>query len=204
MLVILKRPLDNPSLPIYSEVVASLFAHVEPKLTREGREDMMATKADPKVVHSTFVLERNFSKPPAAVFAALSEPDKVRQWFTDEKTSETLEFSLRFAVGGTRRFAYRLGPSTPVAGMVIINDGHFQDIVPNERIVTATTMTSGDRRLEASLTTFELLPSEGGTDLICTVQGAFFEGLGPDPAGLIRAGWNGLLDRLVEAVRDGD
>ena len=61
-------------------------------------------------------------------------------------------------------------------------------------------MTSGDRRLEASLTTFELLPTNGGTDLICTVQGAFFEGLGPDPAGLIKAGWNGLLDKLVAVV----
>ena len=156
--------------------------------------------ADPKVIHSTFVLERKFSKPAPTVFAALSEPEKVRQWFTDEKNSETLEFSLRFAVGGSRRLVYRLGPTTPVAGMVIVNDGYFQDIVPNERIVTATTMTSGDKRLEASLTTFELLPSSEGTDLVCTVQGAFFEGLGPDPVGLIKAGWNGLLDKIVAVV----
>ncbi|HEY3707460.1 MAG TPA: SRPBCC domain-containing protein [Terracidiphilus sp.] len=155
---------------------------------------------DQKVIHSTFVIDRSFSKPAATVFAALSEPDKVRQWFTDPSTSETLEFSLRFAVGGTRRFVYRLGPTTPVAGMVIINDGHFQDIVPNERVVTATTMSSGDKRLEASLTTFELLPTDTGTDLICTVQGAFFEGLGPDPVALIKAGWNGLLNRLVDVV----
>jgi uncharacterized protein YndB with AHSA1/START domain len=158
--------------------------------------------AEPKVIHSTFVLERKFSKPAATVFAALSEPEKVRQWFTDEKNSETLEFSLRFAVGGSRRFVYRLGPTTPVAGMVIVNDGYFQDIVPNERIVTATTMTSGDKRLEASLTTFELLPGDGGTDLLCTVQGAFFEGLGPDPVGLIKAGWNGLLNKLAAVVNE--
>jgi uncharacterized protein YndB with AHSA1/START domain len=158
--------------------------------------------SESKVVHSTFVIERSFSKPAASVFAALSEPDKVRRWFTDEKTSETLEFSLRFAVGGTRRLVYRLGPNTPVAGMVIVNDGYFQDIVLNERIVTATTMTSGDRRLEASLTTFEIQATDGGSDLICTVQGAFFEGLGPDPAGLIKAGWNGLLDKLVAVVHE--
>lgn len=153
-----------------------------------------------KVLYSTFQLQRKFSKSAEAVFAALSKPEKVKQWFTDTRSAETLEFSLRFAVGGTRRFVYRLGPSTPVAGMVIINDGHFQDIVPNQRIVTATTMTSGDKCLVASLVTFELLPADGGTELLCTHQAAYFEGLGPDPEGLIKGGWNGLLDKLVEVV----
>ena len=156
---------------------------------------------DSKVLYSTFQLQRKFSKPAEAVFAALSKPETVKQWFAEGRSHETLEFSLRFAVGGTRRFVYRLGPNTPVAGMVIINDGHFQDIVPNQRIVTATTMTSNDRCLVASLVTFELLPADGGgTELLCTHQGAYFEGLGDDPEGLIKSGWNGLLDRLVEVV----
>lgn len=157
--------------------------------------------AEERVLHGTFQLERKFAKPPEAVFAALSEPELVRQWQTDPKNSEVLEFSLKFAIGGTRRFAYRLGPTTPVSGMVIVNDGHFQDIVPNQRVVTATTMASGDRRLSASLVTMELLPGkDGGTVLICTHQGAFFGGLGPDPEGMIKQGWNALLDKLVEVV----
>jgi hypothetical protein len=40
------------------------------------------------------------------------------------------------------------------------------------------------------------LPSEAGTDLIFTHQGAFFEGAdGPE---MREAGWRKLLDRLTE------
>ena len=37
-------------------------------------------------------------------------------------------------------------------------------------------MTLGDKRISAALVTIELLPTGKGTDLICTHQGAFFEG----------------------------
>ena len=59
--------------------------------------------ADSKVLYSTFQLRRNFKKPAEKVFAALSEPETVKQWFAEGRNHETLEFSLRFAVGGTRR-----------------------------------------------------------------------------------------------------
>ena len=35
----------------------------------------------PKVVHSTFVVERNFANPPQTVFAAFSDPAKARRWY---------------------------------------------------------------------------------------------------------------------------
>jgi hypothetical protein len=37
-------------------------------------------------------------------------------------------------------------------------------------------MTLGDRRISASLVTFEFLATREGTDLICTHQGTFLEG----------------------------
>jgi len=53
----------------------------------------------------------------------------------------------------------------------------------------------GDKIFSASLVTFEFLPSETGTDLIVTHQGAFFEGAdGPE---MREAGWRKLLDRLT-------
>jgi uncharacterized protein YndB with AHSA1/START domain len=161
---------------------------------------MMSTKVEPKVIHATCVVERSFPKSPANVFAALSEPEKVREWFGAGEHHEVAEFALKFAVGGTQRLAYRFKPGHPLAGKVLVNDGVFQDIVPNQRIVSASTMMIGDHRISTSLVTFELVPTDEGTDLICTHQGAFFEGAGPEPAKMREAGWNTLMDRLAAVV----
>ena len=59
-------------------------------------------------------------------------------------------------------------------------------------------MTLGDRRISASLVTVELLPTDEGTDLICTHQGAFFEGA--DGPQLREAGWRQLFERLAKEL----
>lgn len=161
---------------------------------------MIAARIEPKVVHATCVVERSFNKHPAAVFAALSDPEKVRQWYGEGPHHELVEFALRFAIGGTQRMTYRFKPGHPIAGKVLVNDGVFQDIIPGQRIVSASTMAIDGQRISASLVTFELLPTEKGTDLVCTHQGAFFEGAGPDPAKMREDGWKALLDRLVQIV----
>jgi uncharacterized protein YndB with AHSA1/START domain len=46
--------------------------------------------------------------------------------------------------------------------------------------------------------TFEMLPTEEGTELICTHQGAFLPG--SDGPKIREAGWNTLLDRLQAVV----
>ena len=128
----------------------------------------------PKVIHSTFTLERSFPKPPQAVFAALSDPAKLRRWFSGENQNDVQEFSVDFREGGEEHLRYRI-KGGPVAGQEITNIGRYQEIVPNERIVTAATMALEGKRFSASQMTFELLPTEDGTDLIFTHQGAFFD-----------------------------
>lgn len=161
---------------------------------------MIAAHTEPKVVHATCVVERSFAKPPARVFEAVSDPRIVREWYGAGEHHDLIEFALRFAVGGTQRMSYRFKAGHPLAGKVLVNDGVFQDIVPDQRIVAASTMTIDEMRISASLVTFELLPTEAGTDVICTHQGAFFEGSGPDPAKMREDGWNTLMDRLVRLV----
>ena len=153
-----------------------------------------------KTIHSTCVVERSFPKPPETVFAALSEPDKVRKWYGAGDNHDLIEFALKFAIGGTQRLTYRFKPGHLLQGVVLMNDGIFQDIIPNQRIVSASAMTLGDKRISASLVTFELLPTDKGTDLVCTHQGAFFEGAGPNPAKMREDGWNSLMDNLVRVV----
>src|SRR6266568_3809980 len=128
------------------------------------------------VIHSTFVIERSYPAKPERVFAAFADPSKKRRWFVESGGHEVQHFDMDFRVGGKECARFRFKEGTPVQGLVCTNDTSYQDIVPNRRIVHASTMTIGERRISASLVTIELLPTDAGTDVVCTHQGAFFEG----------------------------
>ena len=150
------------------------------------------------VIHSTFVIERRYPARPERVFAAFSDPARKRRWFAAGEEGELEEFTMDFRAGGKEYRRSRTGKSTPFPGTPLTNHTIYQDIVPNERIVIAYTMTLGDKRISSSQATFELLASEQGTNLIFTEQAAFFEGGdGPD---MRQQGWNALLDRLAKAL----
>jgi uncharacterized protein YndB with AHSA1/START domain len=153
----------------------------------------------PKVIHSTFTVERSFPKPPQTVFSALSDPAKLRRWFAGGDQNDIEEFSVDFRVGGEERLRYRL-KAGPVAGKEITNIGRFQEIVINERVVAARTMALEGKCFSASQVTLELLPAKGGTDLICTNQGAYFEM--PDGPRMLEAGWRALMDKLAAELAD--
>jgi uncharacterized protein YndB with AHSA1/START domain len=151
---------------------------------------------EPTIIHNTFVMERSYPKPPKTVFAAFADANKKRRWFAEGEGHELQEFQLDFRVGGTERLTYRLGAGTPVAGMIITNEGRYQDIVPERRIVTATTMDLGEKRILISLVTFEFLRTDTGTDLILTQQGTYLDGVNGLTPQMLEAGWRGLLDSL--------
>jgi uncharacterized protein YndB with AHSA1/START domain len=154
------------------------------------------------VVHSTFVIERDYAASPARVFAAFANPATKRRWFTEGKGSEVLEAIMDFRVGGreSTRFRFQGGPAgAPPKGTEIRNDTLYQDIVPERRIVFAYTMTIGDKRISASLATIELRSTGNGTHLVFTEQGAFFEGA--DGPRMREEGWRDLLSKLGEELR---
>lgn len=161
---------------------------------------MTTAQVEPKVVHATFVLERSFAKPAALVFAALSDPLKVRRWMGDSEASELIDFLCEFREGGKQILQYRMAPGTPIAGDIITNEARFQQIVMGERIVTASTMKRNGHVFSSSQVTFELVPTGQGTDLILTHQGAFFEGAdGPE---MRKQGWTALMNRLADVVNE--
>jgi uncharacterized protein YndB with AHSA1/START domain len=149
------------------------------------------------IVHDTFVLERSFTKPPEKVFAALSNADKKQHWY-GAGHNEPLTFKMDFRPGGVETATYRMGDKTPFPGAELAHEGRHLDIVPNKRVVIASTMALAGHRMSASLYSFELVPTAKGTDLIFTHQGAFFENAdGPE---MRKGGWNTLLDQLAKDV----
>ena len=161
---------------------------------------MTGTKVEPKVVHATNVVERSFSKPAGVVFAALADPNKIERWMGKDGHSELMEFHSEFHEGGRQILKYKMKQQTPIPGAVITNEGRFQHIVMGERIVTASTMKMDGRIFSASLVTFELVPTEKGTDLIITHQDSFFEG--SDGPKMREHGWNTLADKIAAVVNE--
>lgn len=146
------------------------------------------------VTHATFTLERTYDAPPAKVFKAFADPAIKRRWFVEGEGWEVEEFTPDFKVGGYERSRFRFRGGAPIR-----NDTTYHDIVPNERIILAYSMTIGDNRISASLATFQFKPSGTGTQLVFTEQGAFLDGL--DSAGPREGGWKELLDALSRALQ---
>ena len=156
----------------------------------------MKTMEERSVIHSTFVIERSYPATPERVFRAFADPTKKRRWFAEGDHHDVEHYEMDFRVGGRERARFRFKDGTPLKGIACTNDTSYQDLVPNRRVVFAYTMALGEKCISASLATVELLPSETGTDLIFTHQGAFFEGAdGPE---MREAGWRKLLERLTE------
>jgi uncharacterized protein YndB with AHSA1/START domain len=150
------------------------------------------------VIHNTFVIERSYPQPPATVFAAFADPAQKRRWFGEGHSHDVEEFTMDFRAGGSEHFRYRFREGTPFPGVELASDGHYHDIVPNQRIVTASSMAIGGKRISISLVTVELLPTATGTDLILTHQAAFFEGA--DGPQMREGGWRKLLDQLEKEL----
>lgn len=146
------------------------------------------------VVHRTLTIERTYPAAPARVFVAFADPATKRSWIAEGPGSEVEEFTLDFRIGGFERSRGRF-----VGGPMVRNDTLFLDIVPDERIVFAYTLTTGEVRTSAALTTVEMADDDGGTRLLLTEQVVFLDGV--DGSVGRERGWGGLLDRLGDAIR---
>lgn len=138
------------------------------------------------VKHATFVVERTYAASPARVFQAWSDVDSKAKWFSKPEIFE-------FRVGGRE---YSSGG--PPEGPVFTFDACFQEIVPEERIVYSYSLDSDDIRMSVSITTVELFPTESGTKLVFTEQGAFFDG--HDTPEIREHGTNEMLDALGKSL----
>jgi uncharacterized protein YndB with AHSA1/START domain len=138
------------------------------------------------VKHATFVVERTYPAAPERVFQAWADPIVKSKWFPKPDIFE-------FRVGG-REYSRGGPPDGPVFNF----DVCYQEIVPEQRIVYSYTLDSDDVRISVSITTIELIPADGGTKLVFTEQGAFFDG--HDTPEIREHGTNEMLNALGQAL----
>lgn len=156
---------------------------------------MATPSANQPAIHTSFIIDRSFAAPPAAVFQAWADPQAKRQW-SDCHADHTTHYSLDFRVMG--RETHRV--ADPARGEQLIEKVFF-DIVPQRRIVFAYDISLNGRRLSVSLATVEFTASAGGTRMLYTEQLAYLDGHQDLPQRV--QGTAQALDRLrlqVEAV----
>jgi uncharacterized protein YndB with AHSA1/START domain len=119
------------------------------------------------VKYATFTLDRGYAATPARVFAAWADPAAKARWFAGPSG----EHELDFRIGGRETSSGR-----PGGGPLLTFESHYHDIVPNERIVYSSTMSTSDGVTTVSITTVEFVPDGTGTRLVLTQQGTFLDG----------------------------
>ncbi len=132
----------------------------------------------------SLTLKRRFKAPPAQVFAAWTDPDKVKRWMGPGEI-KAVNAACDVRVGGR----YRWQMKTP-AGEDHDVGGIYREVVPNEKLVfTWAWKTSPERE---SLVTVLLKPDGDGTLLTLTHE-QFFDAEARDRH---QGGWNGALDKM--------
>ena len=140
---------------------------------------MSAVAAKPSLT-----LKRRLNAPPAKVFAAWTDPEKLVRWFGPEQI-EDVRAETDVRVGGRYHISARSpdGETHDVSGV-------YREVVPNEKLVfTWAWKTTPERQ---SLVTVLLKPEGSGTLLTLTHE-QFFDEAARDRH---QHGWTGSLLKL--------
>ncbi|WP_442602422.1 SRPBCC family protein [Paenibacillus sp. KN14-4R] len=138
------------------------------------------------IKHATFVVERTYAASPERVYQAWSDPIAKSKWFSKPDIFD-------FQVGGRE---YSSGG--PPEGPIFTFNASYQELVPEQRIVYTYTLDSNGTRISVSITSVELIKVEGGTKLIFTEQGSYFDG--HDTPEEREHGTNIMLDTLGKVL----
>jgi len=147
----------------------------------------------PPVIHNDFTIERVYPQTAARVFRGFSDPEKKRRWLAEGEGFVVDSYQLDFRIGGFERTRFH-----PSGGPPMTNDCLYLDIVDNERLVFAYSMTFDGAPMSSSLTTIELVPQKAGTLLRFTEHTAYLDG--NDGSAARRQGSLELLEALASEL----
>jgi uncharacterized protein YndB with AHSA1/START domain len=149
------------------------------------------------VTHDTFVIERSYDAPVAAVFRAFADPKRKARWYAGSVEALGNGYELDFRVGGRE-----VNHGGPPGGPLYTYSAEFRDIVVGRRIVSTTEMLADRTRISVTVATVEFHEVGETTRLVLTEQGAYLDGL--DTAVQREHGTRLLLDALADALAAGD
>ncbi|HZX56275.1 MAG TPA: SRPBCC family protein [Ilumatobacteraceae bacterium] len=119
-----------------------------------------------EVTHSTFTLERRYPASIERVFDAWASPEARKRWMAQEA-----EHSQNFVVGGLETVKGFDGQGRPLT-----YEAQYAEIVANERILTTSTLRTGERLSTVSVTSVEFQAEDDGTLLVLTEHGMYLPG----------------------------
>lgn len=128
-------------------------------------------------------VRRTLDAPLERVWRAFTDPDEFEQWFVPEGMEAEVN-ALDPVPGGEMSVSWTSGEQR------MDNEGTFEQVVENERIVTVEETPQGVNRV-----TYEFNDTGDGTEVVLTHEL-------PDPQMIDGAseGWAGILDNLEDAV----
>ncbi|MGE3996708.1 MAG: SRPBCC domain-containing protein [Variibacter sp.] len=133
----------------------------------------------------SLTIKRRLNAPPAKVFAAWTDPEKIVRWWGPSNAAETHHVEVDVREGGGFRIVFRdeSGEDHDVRGI-------YREVVPDTRLVfTWSWRTMPERE---SLVTVALKP-EGDMTLLTLIHEQFFDEAARDRHNW---GWNGAMDKL--------
>jgi len=136
------------------------------------------------ITKPSLTVKRRFNAPPAKVFSAWTEPEKITRWMGPGEV-KTIRAENDLRVGGR----YRIVMQAP-SGEEHDVSGVYREVIANEKLVyTWTWKTMPERE---SLVTVTFKPDGAGTLLTLTHEQFFDE----DARNRHQHGWEGALAKL--------
>jgi uncharacterized protein YndB with AHSA1/START domain len=119
-----------------------------------------------EITHSTFTLERRYPASVERVFQAWASPEARRRWM-----AQGAEHSQNFVVGGLETVKGFDGQGRPLT-----YEARYVEIVTNERILTTSTLHTGDQLSTVSVASVEFQAEDAGSLLVLTEHGMYLAG----------------------------
>ena len=138
------------------------------------------------VARPSLTLKRRLNAPPAKVYAAWTDPEKIARWFgPSQVVAGSVRADIDARIGGRYRISFQVQDGThhEVAGV-------YREMVPNQRLTFSWAWHSTPER-ESQVTV--LLKPDGDGTLVTLHHEQLFDEAARDGH---ESGWTGTLDKL--------